>query len=1022
MKRFLQILAGFLLVLILLLVGLNLWFTDERLREMILPAIRESVGTEVEIGELSITFFRTFPRLGLQMQEFRLPDEQNETVATFDRMIVAVRLFPLLKKEISISRLEIDRPQIFYQVRADSTTNIDFLLSEEESEASESTMTIRIPRLLIRDGSIHYTDIPGEMQVDATGLQTEIGLDFDELIGSELDASLESLSVRKGESRLLDGLSLRLRQTSTVDLEQEIVTISEGSLSIRGFTLDLDGTFREWGSETPSAELRFRSSADNFGELLQLAPPELEEHLQGIESGGKLQLEGEIRGILDGEAIPQFQVTALIEDGFLRSPDLQQPIEGIRTELQADNSELNLRHFSARTAGNLLEASGRVENPLEEDAPFSFLISGDVDLSTVALLYPIDSAGIERLSGMLSVDLDLAGTLDEPEEAQFSGTMSLRDGLLKYSEVPRPIENLNVELDAAREQITIRSASLTALSNRFSLSGNVTAPLSDHPGFDLQAEAELDLGTLREFYPIDEDTLRLRGTLAGSARLRGSTEDPVSALRQASLSLTDGYIEHRLAGQPLEEVTLVATVDGPELRIREAGFRTGSNTLEMNGTVQNWQEEEPLFDLAIRGLATLSDLSEWYSLEPWINQLTGEAEMDLRAQGPAGDPTRIRLDGRMELRDVFADGDSLGLPVSNLEGLLTVRPDAMNLERFTMFYGMSDFTLEGELSRYLGFLEENPDPTPALSGSYHSRMLNLDEMIDWDEESEDEPIHIELPNLTSRVQARIDTLLLFGLPITEIQGEARTTPQDIRIEEASARMLDGTAEGDLLWEVPQPDRTRITFSGELNGVQVDAFFREFPIFGSNSRLEQNLTGAFSATVEYATELNELILPEIGTTEASGSFGMTRARMQGHPIQNQLADWLGAPELRSLALDEWTARFSIHQSVLQLNDLRLTSENIGLELEGTQHLETDEIDFTANLLLPARFRRGLASVLSGQVVDALTREDGIISVPVRITGTMASPGIAPDQGVLENLLRDTVQERGRDLLRGLFNRN
>jgi len=52
------------------------------------------------------------------------------------------------------------------------------------------------------------------------------------------------------------------------------------------------------------------------------------------------------------------------------------------------------------------------------------------------------------------------------------------------------------------------------------------------------------------------------------------------------------------------------------------------------------------------------------------------------------------------------------------------------------------------------------------------------------------------------------------------------------------------------------------------------------------------------------------------------------------------------------------------------------------------------------------------------VDAMTSEDGIIVVPVRITGTMGSPQISPRQSVIEDLLRDT----GRDVLRRLFDRN
>src|SRR5690625_588995 len=77
MKLILKIAAGLLVLFLLLLAGLNLYLTDERLRDLVLPQLRETLDREVEIDRLSLTFFRTFPRFGLQMEGFRLADEDQ---------------------------------------------------------------------------------------------------------------------------------------------------------------------------------------------------------------------------------------------------------------------------------------------------------------------------------------------------------------------------------------------------------------------------------------------------------------------------------------------------------------------------------------------------------------------------------------------------------------------------------------------------------------------------------------------------------------------------------------------------------------------------------------------------------------------------------------------------------------------------------------------------------------------------------------------------------------------------------
>jgi uncharacterized protein involved in outer membrane biogenesis len=1021
MKLFVKILAGILIFFLLLIVGLNLYFTDDRLKNMILPQVNEALDREVRVDRMSMTFFRTFPRFGLELNGFMLPDDYGDPVAEFESLIAGVRLFPLFRDEISISRLEVVKPNIYYKVYADSTTNIDFLLDDEaEVEEAETGYTIQIPMFVIREAGIFYSDETSDTRVDMEGLDADIGLSFADLIESSVDARLRSLSASHNGTQYVSNLTLSLQQKSVIDMAGELLTLTEGTFSIRGLALNLSGSVGQWSSDAPELDLQFSSTSDNFGELLGLAPPEFDEYLQGLETSGSLTLEGIVAGSLVEGRLPLFDLTAEVTDGFLKNPDLQEPIRDINFSLHAGNENISLNRLTAEAAGNRIEASGNLDRPFDEDAPFSFRVKGDIDLETISQFYPIGQAGVETLTGLLAIDADAAGNLQNPEAANFNGTMTLRNGVFKYIDVPRPIEHIEAEITANQNRITINTASFRAVNNRFSMSGSVTEPLAGMPSFDIDADLDFDLATIKDFYPIDEDTLTLRGQFKAGAKLRGQADQVARALQESNIELRNGYIDHRLVGKPLEDITFIATTRNTRLNISEARFRTGENSLSMRGTVDHFMDEDPLFDLTIDGNATLADVSTYYSLEPWISELTGLAVMNLNAKGPAGVPTEIALNGSLRLENVNARGDSLSLPVTGLRGELTVRPDAMTLESFFMKYGSSDFSLQGRLQNYLGFLQEHETEAtmPAISGTYHSQMLNLDEMFDWDEEADDEPIPIELPKMTSTVNAQIDTLMLFGVPIYNISGRGHTNPERIVIDEATAEMFNGTANGRLVWNVPQPDYTNITFVGQLNDLQANAFFREFPILGKNSRFEQHVSGGFSANVDYYTELDEYIDPDITKTVAGGSFGMSRARLRGHPVQERLADWLRANELRSLALDEWVATFTIDESVLTLRDFRLTSESIGIELSGTQHLVSDEIDFTAQLLLPSRFRSGIASVISSRAVDAMTREDGIIVVPIRITGTMGSPQISPRQSIIEDLLRDT----GRDVLRRLFDRN
>lgn len=1028
MNTFLKVAAAVLGLIIVIMIGLNFYFTDERLREMIIPRVQESTGAQVSAEKLSLTFFRTFPRFGVEVGNLVIPDQEGDTLFSANELLVSVELFPLIRNELSISRLDVTQPAVNYLVRADSTTNIDFLLEEgEEVPESEEGFDISIPRFTITEANILYTDLTSDSRFELKGLDADISLRFAELIESRVSAELESLSATIEGTSYVENLSLSLNQNSTIDFENEILTLTEGTFSIRGLALNLTGSISSWSSDSPVAELQFSSSSDSFEELLRLAPPQFDDALAGLESRGSLRLEGSVSGPLGGEDLPSFNLILEVNDGFLQNPDLPEAIQDINLNLEINNGIATIREFRATAAGNTLNATGTLERPFEEDAAFDLAFDGDVDLSTVSNFYPIDGFGLEDLSGLFRANATASGRIDSPENASFSGEFLLQNGRLKYADVPRPIEDINARMDATGDQILIREAGFRTSSGSLTLSGSIDRPLDEANRLvDITAGLSFDLASIKEFYPIDEDTLAMRGDFSANVTLRGrpDPDNIENLIHQGRVELRNGYISHRSIAKPLEQFSFLADAEGNRITIQDARFNTGENSLSMRGSVSDYLSETPAFDLTFDGNAVFSDITNYYSLEPWIQELNGIAVMNLNAAGPAGDPRNILLNGTLEVSGVNASGDSIPLPVTDLSGLLTVRPNVMTLERFGMNFGSTDISIEGNLQRYLGFLEEAHESEasmPRITGSYRSEHLNMDEMIDWDEESEG-PIPIELPNLTASVTSQIDTLIIFGLQVTEITGSGAMTPEQITLNEAQATLFEGTATGSMDWKVPDPLRTNIRFTGSLEDLRADAFFRDTGFLGQDRNFHNHVTGGFNTDVEYFAELDEELNPDITTTVASGSFGMSRANLRGHPIQLKIAEFVRDPRLESVNLDEWEAGFAIRDTVLTLSNLTLTSDSIGFQMNGTQHLLTNRIDYVATLLLPESFKGAIASVISTQAANALQQEDGRMTVPIRITGTTASPQIRPDTRIIEEVIRERAREGAGNVLRRLLNRN
>ncbi|NGP89487.1 AsmA family protein [Fodinibius halophilus] len=1023
MKTFLKVIAGFLVLVILIAVGLNIYFTDERLKNTVMPQLNDAVGRTVEVESMSLTFFSSFPQPGISIQKMSIPGTTpSDTLLSLDELIVSVKFFSLMGDQVEIADLKIEKPEFTYIVYPDSSTNIDFLMSTEESTQDTSAgLAVNIPSLRVSGAQFGYRDSTSNTHAQIDDLNAEIALRYADTIESTIDLQVGGVSATAGGTRYLNQLPLSLQQQSTIDLSNENLTLKSGTLSIRGLALNLSGTLSDW-SNNLAADLTVSSSSDNFGELLRLVPKEYEEYVTDLNTEGTLSIDGTVNGPLAAEELPQFNLNMQVTDGYLKNPDLPQPIEQIQLTAQANNNLVTLTRFTAQAGENNISANGELSNPLGEDGEFSVEFDGNINLATVSQFYDISEFDIEELAGTLTVEGKANGDRANPEKATFDAVTNLEGGRLKYAEVPKAVENISIDAQANQSKVTINSMALETASNTFSMQGVINHPLEEQQRtIDLDTDLQFDLATIKEFYPIDEDTLKMRGQLSANASLKGKADQIEKAVQSGTIILSNGYINHKSLGKPLEEITFDSKLDGPTLSIAEARIKTGGNNLSLSGSVKDYLSDNRIINFQLNGSANLSEITSYYDLRPTITELTGKADLNLTASGPISKPTQMNFNGTLTAQKVNMDGEGMVQPLKNLDGELNLNPKSVDLNSLRFNLGSSDFLLEGSLKNYMAYLkaEKDRNTTPDLTGSYQSDLLNVDELINWEDTTETEKTPIHLPDLTSSVTANIGELVVTGVSMKKLEAKASTTPKQIELEQASVQLFEGEANGSFTWDVPQPDRTKLTFNGSLDSLQSESFFREYPILGEDSEFHNYISGAFTAHVDYSSELDVYLQPIMETTVMEGDFGMTKARLKEHPLQQKIAAMFNADELRNIALDEWNSTYTLKDNVFTIKDLRLTSGNIGAEMNGTQHLQTSKINYQLKLFLPEKFKGAIASVISSRAVKALTQDNGTIMIPLRVRGTHSKPIVTPDEKAIAPIIKEFLKDKAGNALKKLF---
>lgn len=659
-------------------------------------------------------------------------------------------------------------------------------------------------------------------------------------------------------------------------------------------------------------------------------------------------------------------------------------------------------------------------------------------------------------SGSTRVDLDrieIRGAIIRYEDRQsdmevvladVSADAAIRLGDVIVSDVDGQIGGLSFAMDGTRYvkslPIRFRQKSTADLANSVvtldegdvsirGLALNTTGRISGFDGDTIAYRIEFasradDFGALLDLVPdaYKEDLkgVETRGKLTLKGHVDGHTAQDVPEF-DIVMAVTDGFFQHPSAPKPIRNIQFDLTATHSLLRITSLTAEAEANRVSLSAEVVNPLETTGRFRLNAAANADLATIESFYPISSHGLTLRGRLDFKAEANGSATDLESARFSGGMTLRDVDVAMRGLDQPVRDMNGELTFNRAKVELKRFTFRMGSSDFDLTGSAVDYRNLFEEIGAAAPArLIASYASRVLNVDEI--WQYERNDDPLHVDLPNVDAQLTARIDSLVFVKIPITQIRGRALMSPRHLEMSEASARVFDGGMAGYLKWDILKRDHTRMTFRGDITNVRGEAFFKQFQL-GGNSTFHTHVSGGFTTKAEFQAEMNEQLEQDPKTIQANGSFGMDRARLKGHPIQVGVAKLLGVNELGDLSLDAWTASFTIVNGLMTLRDMRLTSKDIGLNLNGTQDMVTDRIDFKVHITLPGSYGNRLERLLTKDGVEALKNDAGMIVVPMAVTGTSGNPNVGVDRDYLQAAITEYLKKKGADaagrIIRGII---
>ncbi len=185
MKKLLKFFAVLIILVLLALVGLavfvNTYFTDERVRTMLLPPMEQALGRSVEIGHIDVSLFT-----GINVYDVTIKEENGvDNFFSSNRFVLSYDLVPLLNKQVVIHEVRLVAPLIKLHRNKDGIFNFSslaFLATKKETPAtpvqSPATLpfSITVDKMVIENGKMVIADATEAIPASTISADITIGL------------------------------------------------------------------------------------------------------------------------------------------------------------------------------------------------------------------------------------------------------------------------------------------------------------------------------------------------------------------------------------------------------------------------------------------------------------------------------------------------------------------------------------------------------------------------------------------------------------------------------------------------------------------------------------------------------------------------------------------------------------------------------------------------------------------------------------------------------------------------------
>ncbi len=602
MKKLLKILvwiAGVLLVLLILLaIGLKLFFPVEKAKAMAVERGAKMLGRPIGVEDVDVSLWGG---LGIVLKDVTIGSPVEMEVGDLlsaEAVDLKLQILPLLSGRYRIDKLVIDNPRIVMVKNADGANNYTFTFPEKTAprvptdqltpETKAAAAAVSFEQFEINGGSLDYIDDSSQIRVYLKGLDLSTALKnprqgFYESSGK---VSVDSLLIIT--EKPLPSLSIDLRYQADYDVAGRRLSLKEAELAVNKLVFSITAELAH-GGDSFKARAGIKSKTISVEDLFSLLPADQLAELKDFSISGDFSLDVDLEYDDSRKEPVSYAGTAIISDMTMSKKDLagELHLRQALVDFKPDNVRVNIEEGTFD--GQPLKGHLVVDN--FDDPLVNGALSGRCDLAYIKPFLPAE--GKHELAGEVDFDVKVSGRVKDAKNMSFSGSLVISEGHYNSELLPEPIESFSLDVYFDNTVTRINQLSGKMPSGHMDLSGRITnlvpylmADTSEAKKVTLpidgHVDGQFDLASFSSFLPPAGNP-ELKGSIAINLDVTGDAADITTLKPRGKLSITNASFTDSLLPESIQSFEATMQVGPDTIVIDDMTVQFESSDVSFSG-------------------------------------------------------------------------------------------------------------------------------------------------------------------------------------------------------------------------------------------------------------------------------------------------------------------------------------------------------------------------------------------------------------------------------------------------------